>query len=84
MRISKCVEVIVRESLLLQEFEMKYITKRDSTLCNDRPATDHASIATNATYLASSSHLPCKQYPFNVAGCFVNPIRIHVYVHGKQ
>ena len=73
MHISKCVEAIVRESLLLQEFEMKYITKCESTLCNDKPATDHASIATNATYVASSSHLPCKQYLFNIAGSFVNP-----------
>ena len=43
----KQIEVIVEESLLPQECEMKYVTKNRSALHNGKPATGHAPMVIN-------------------------------------
>ena len=44
----KQIKAVVRESLLPQECKMKYITNRESTLRNDKPAIGHVPIVINA------------------------------------
>ena len=50
----KQTEAIVNESLLPQECEMKYVTKFESMLCNDKPTISYS----DKCHIANSSHLP--------------------------